>query len=188
MKKIDSKIEIDREIKLLEKAKKNPKHFEYFYNQYYESVFRFIYLRMDSKDSTVDLTQQTFIKALKNLKQFEFKGFSILSWFTRIAINEINQYYRTQKKRRVINITSVIENTLLEELESDHSILRKEELNNYLKQLTKNEFSLIEMRFFEEKSFKIIGAILDITENNAKVKTYRAIEKLRMLFTKKTTV
>ena len=41
---------------------------------------------------------------------------------------------------------------------------------------------LIEMRFFEKRSFREIGEILEITENNAKVKTFRALEKLKQIF------
>jgi RNA polymerase sigma-70 factor (ECF subfamily) len=38
---------------------------------------------------------------------------------------------------------------------------------------------LIELRFFENKSFKEIAAILEVTENNAKVRTYRVLDQLK---------
>jgi RNA polymerase sigma-70 factor (ECF subfamily) len=41
------------------------------------------------------------------------------------------------------------------------------------------------MRFFERRSFKEIGEILNITENNAKVKCFRALEKLKKYFNEK---
>ncbi|MEO1099557.1 MAG: sigma factor-like helix-turn-helix DNA-binding protein [Bacteroidota bacterium] len=40
---------------------------------------------------------------------------------------------------------------------------------------------LIELRFFEELSFKEIGYLLGLTEVNAKVKTYRVIDKLKKI-------
>jgi RNA polymerase sigma-70 factor (ECF subfamily) len=40
------------------------------------------------------------------------------------------------------------------------------------------------MRFFEKRSFREIGDLLDMTENNAKVKTFRAVNKLKKLFIK----
>ena len=48
-------------------------------------------------------------------------------------------------------------------------------------ELPEDELQLIEMRFFEKRSFKEIGEILEITENNAKVKTYRILEKLKKI-------
>jgi RNA polymerase sigma-70 factor (ECF subfamily) len=38
---------------------------------------------------------------------------------------------------------------------------------------------IIELRFFEDRPFSEVGFILGITENNAKVKVYRIVERLR---------
>jgi RNA polymerase sigma-70 factor (ECF subfamily) len=51
-----------------------------------------------------------------------------------------------------------------------------------MQKLKEEQLKLIEMRFFEQLSFKEIGESIGITENNAKVKTFRALEKLREYF------
>ena len=38
---------------------------------------------------------------------------------------------------------------------------------------------LIEMRFFEQRPFKEVAEILGITENNAKVKSYRILQRMK---------
>ena len=38
------------------------------------------------------------------------------------------------------------------------------------------------MRFFEKRSFKDIADIMGITENNAKVKVYRTLDKIKKHF------
>jgi RNA polymerase sigma-70 factor (ECF subfamily) len=50
-----------------------------------------------------------------------------------------------------------------------------------LSKLLENEMQLIELRFFEERSFAEVGAIAGITENHAKVKVYRILSKLKLL-------
>jgi RNA polymerase sigma-70 factor (ECF subfamily) len=50
--------------------------------------------------------------------------------------------------------------------------------------LKEGQLQLIEMRFFEKRSFREMGEILDLTENNAKVKTFRALVKLKELYSK----
>ena len=45
--------------------------------------------------------------------------------------------------------------------------------------LKDTDMALIEMRFFEQRSFKEIADILGITESNAKVKTYRILERMK---------
>ena len=54
-------------------------------------------------------------------------------------------------------------------------------LKQILPQLKKDQIELIEMRFFESRSFKEIAEILGVTEANAKVKTHRVLAKIRLL-------
>jgi RNA polymerase sigma-70 factor (ECF subfamily) len=55
-----------------------------------------------------------------------------------------------------------------------------------IQSLNQDELQFIEMRFFEDRSFKEIGMILNITENNAKVKTYRILDKIRKIISERT--
>ena len=48
--------------------------------------------------------------------------------------------------------------------------------------MKEDQSDLIEMRYFEKLSFNEIGEVLGITGNNAKIKVYRAIDKLKKLF------
>jgi RNA polymerase sigma-70 factor (ECF subfamily) len=50
--------------------------------------------------------------------------------------------------------------------------------------LKPNQVQLIELRFFEKRSFKEMGEILGLTENNAKVKTFRTLSKLKEVMEK----
>jgi RNA polymerase sigma-70 factor (ECF subfamily) len=43
---------------------------------------------------------------------------------------------------------------------------------------------MIEMRYFERRSYREIGEILEISENNAKVRSFRALNRLKKLFMK----
>ena len=52
----------------------------------------------------------------------------------------------------------------------------------YLKELPTDMLRVLELRFFEDKDFKEIAFILDITESGAKMRTYRALDRLRKKF------
>ena len=58
---------------------------------------------------------------------------------------------------------------------------KKDILIEALTKLKDVDIQLVEMRFFEKRSYREIGDILDLTENNAKVKTFRALERLKKL-------
>jgi RNA polymerase sigma-70 factor (ECF subfamily) len=48
-----------------------------------------------------------------------------------------------------------------------------------LARLKPQDMQLIELRFFEKRAFAEVGLILGITETNAKVRTYRLLDKLK---------
>lgn len=165
---------------LVEAAKKKPENFAPLYDKYYEQIFRYIYQRVDDKDAAFDATQQVFLKAMNNLSKYEFRGVPFASWLYRIAFSEVNNLFRLQKCVRTVNIDSTSVYTIIEELQETKIEKYHDKIVEIIaEQLEENELQLIEMRFFEKRSFKEIAEILEITENNAKVKTYRILDKLK---------
>jgi RNA polymerase sigma-70 factor (ECF subfamily) len=62
----------------------------------------------------------------------------------------------------------------------DEEIIQR--LMDYLRELPTEMLQVLELRFFEDKDFKEIAFILDITESGAKMRTYRALDRLRKYF------
>ena len=88
-------------------AKKNPARFEYLYNKYYEQIFRYVYQRVDDKESAFDVTSQVFLKAMSNLHKYEYRGVPFASWLYRIAKSEVYQSFKNKSSRRTINVESI---------------------------------------------------------------------------------
>ncbi len=167
----------------IEEAKKDPRFFEPLYKKYYERILRFVYKRMENLEDTREITSNVFIKALTNIQKFQHRGFPFSSWLYRIALNEIAQFYRDAKKMRVISIDTFGISRVADETGKDSELLSPV-LAKAMQHLNEDEVLLLELRFFEDKAFAEVGAILNITENNAKVKTYRVLDKLREIFNK----
>lgn len=171
------KIKSEKELIVL--AKKDSVYFAPLYKKYHEQIFRFIYQRVSCEAEASDLTSQVFLKALVNLNKYEFRGFPFSSWLYRIALNEVNQFYRKTKKQRTVNIQ---EHHLKNIIEEDGDCFNEEKrslLIKTLSSLSSEKLVLIEMRFFEKRSFKQISQVLNISENNAKVKTYRVMDEMK---------
>ncbi len=176
---------LEEELSWIQKAQKDPECFGPLYKEYHEQIFRYIYQRMDDEDLAFDITSQVFMKALKNINKYEYRGVPFASWLYRIAKSELYQAFRDQKAERTVNVESLHLFEMAEELEEDSNESNKKQMMKCLTLLKENDLQLIELRFFEKRSFKEIGDILELTENNAKVKTFRAIEKLKQLFINK---
>lgn len=173
------------ELDWIQRAKADPAHFAPLYKKYHEQIFRYVYQRMDDEEMAFDVTSQVFMKAIKNLHKYEFRGVPFVSWLYRIAKSELYQAFRDNKADRTVNIDTVQVSGFIEEFEHDESEENRERLMLCLSKMKEEDMQLLELRFFEKRSFKEIGEILEITENNAKVKTFRALEKLKKLFVNK---
>lgn len=175
-----------RENVLVEEAKKDPARFQVLYNNYYERIFLFVWQRMDDKDVAFDVTSQVFLKAMLNLHKYQFKGVPFASWLYRIAKSEVYTVFRKQQTQRTVNIETAGLRDMADELEEDKYAPYIDALKEAVLELEEEDMQFIEMRFFEKRAFKEIAEILGITENNAKVKTYRLLEKLKRIITGKT--
>ena len=177
-----SEAEILQEYSILDRAKKNPQAFGELYEKYFDRIFNFVYRQTDDEDLTADLTSQTFLIALKNVDRYQFRGVPFSAWLYKIASNEINKHYRKQKQTKVFSIEEVRVKELMEQAyeEFNEEIIHR--LMNYLNELPTDMLHVLELRFFEDKDFKEIAFILDITESGAKMRTYRALDRLRKNF------
>lgn len=176
--------DLQEELTIINQAKNNPEVFGILYETYYKEIFIYINKRVDNLSVASDLVSQVFLKALTHLPNYQFKGFPFSSWLYKIATNQVNQFFRNSKNKRVISIEDFYVNKIFSELEDENERTQKEQtplLIKLLNQLNEQELQILELRFFEEKAFKEVAYILDITENNAKVKTYRIIEKLKKI-------
>jgi RNA polymerase sigma-70 factor, ECF subfamily len=173
----------DNEKKQIEDSKSNPQCFEPLYIKHYEQILKFVYRRIENLDDSREVTSIVFTKALTNISKYKDHGFPFSSWLYRIAINEINQFYRDSNKMRVISIDEKGINNIAEETGS-----QKDELISTLKKallyLSHEDSMLLELRYFENRPFSEVGQILEITETNAKVKTYRILDKLKTIYAK----
>ena len=75
----------------------------------------------------------------------------------------------------MLSTSAIIESNIVESLND-------EKLFSCLKSLNEKELQIIEWRYFDALSFKEISKRLNISENNAKVRCFRTIEKLRKKF------
>lgn len=173
---------MEEELDWIRRAQRDPESFGPLYRKYHEQIFRYIYQRMDDEETAFDVTSQVFLKALNNLPKYEYRGVPFSSWLYRIAKSELYQSFRDKKAQRTVNIESYQLFELMEDFDEDNKEENKKRLFHCLKLLKEKDMQLIEMRYFERRSFKEIGEILEITENNAKVKAFRSIEKLKHLF------
>lgn len=172
---------IEQEIIEINLAKKDPVKFAPLYERYFLQIFKYIFKRVESEEHANDICQQTFIKAMTKIKSYQHKGLPFSSWLYRIAQNEINQFYRTKKRARIVEVNDSDLPELFEEIEIDVREEQRQILIRAMDKLKPEEISLIEMKYFEKRSGQEIAEILDLSLSNVKVKLHRIVKKIKQL-------
>ena len=163
-------------------AQSNPALFRPLYDRYYEPIFRFIFKRTADENVAADVCSQVFLKAMQKLGAYQFKGVPFSAWLYRIASNEVAQHFRNTQKNRVVSVEDHNISNIIDEMNEDGDFeTTRTKMLQAMNDLKEGDLALIELRYFEGRPFKEISEILNITESNAKVKTYRILEKIKKL-------
>lgn len=183
------KPEILEEIEWIRTAQKDPADFEKLFNAYFSDIFNYVLRRIGDVELARDITANTFLNALDNIKSFRWQGIRFSSWLFRIATNEINQNYR--KTKRLVPLTQEMSRTFKEDAGSDTAVLQAEEqaaqnekfkkMHIALSQLKVKYQTVLALRYFENKSLKEIAEILALSENTVKTHIRRGLIELRKM-------
>ena len=157
-------------------------HLEKFgilYQSYIRKIYDFIYYKTLNKEVAEDLTSTTFLKALKNINNFQTNKGQFSSWLYRIARNNVIDYYRTKKTE--FDVNEFWDLTDKNNTEFDFEAKQKiEKVEKYLKQLPPEQREIVIMRVWNEMSYQEIAEVLDKSEASCKMLFSRTINKLRV--------
>ena len=151
---------------------------EQIYEQYFETVNKYLFCLTHNNDISEELTQETFCKAVKKIDTY--KGECKISvWLCQIAKNLWYDYCKKNKK--VIRIEEELLEIGEEESTEEKVISNDEKMLLYKKMqmLDEKTREVIYLRITGELSFKEIGIILNKTENWARVTFYRGKNQLK---------
>lgn len=151
---------------------------EQIYEQYFETVHKYLFCLTHNNDISEELTQETFYKAVKKIDSY--KGECKMSvWLCQIAKNL--WYDQCKKNKKIINDDNELLKMQLDNTTEKQVISNDEKLSLYRKMQNLDEKTreVIYLRITGELSFKEIGIILNQTENWARVTFYRGKNQLK---------
>ena len=174
----------------INKAKKNNQiAFNFLLDTYWNDVYAFQLKRTLNENDAEDITIQTFSKAFDKIDTYNSK-YKFKTWLITIAKNIHIDLLRKQKK--TINNTSKDNDDAYLEIIDDSptpedKIITDQNLANLLRDIKKlkpHYQEVINLRYFQEFSYKEISEELNEPINNVKVKLLRAKKLLAAIITK----
>jgi len=150
-------------------------------------IFNYINSKINDIDVSNDILQETFIKVFKVLKNGKYveKG-KFLPWILRIAHNLVMDYFRNKKRSKIIfekDLNYLIANMncgfeqKTKKMISDKTISRI--LSKMIDKLPQEQKDIVDLRFFQNYSFKEIAEINNISINTALGRVRYSINNLK---------
>ncbi|MBM3425244.1 MAG: sigma-70 family RNA polymerase sigma factor [Bacteroidetes bacterium] len=171
------------------------KAFEHLLNRHKDRIYRFICSKIRDRELALDYFQETFIKVVSTMKSGNYnEEGKFLPWVMRIANNLIIDNYRKNKKVKLLSETrsgndeySVFNRLSVQELnilEQQCKCELEGQMVELLNLLPENQRSILNMRIFQDLSFKEIADEEGISINTALGRMRYALINLRKLIEK----
>lgn len=149
------------------------------YEQYYDRIVRYIYVRINDTNEAENLGGDVFLKALQSLGSYRGHTEQMRAWLFKIAHNVVIDYVRKLQRRRSVSLdeVEVADNVNLEEIIDRN--LQVGKLSKAMQRLTPAQREVIGLRFFAELSSEEVGRLLGKTSGAVREMQHAAIETLR---------
>jgi len=156
---------------------------------YWSEVYYFILKRTENESDAEDITIETFAKAFDKLASYN-EQFAFNTWLLTIAKNVHIDLLRKRKTSEFVDLNED-EELFFQNIPDDDSIedqLIYEQnlatLKHCIKQLKPHYQQIIQLRYFQERSYNEIAEIINEPLNNVKVRLLRAKKLLTELIKK----
>ena len=161
---------------------RNQKKFTKIYDQYVDSIYRFVFIKVNSSEIAEDLTSEVFLRTWQKFK--EKQGDSIenpRAYLYKIARNRIIDFYRERGKTTIVSIEQEkivlkCDENLEENQEKDMNL---EKIQKALINLNSDYQDVIILRHIDGLAIKDIAKILDKSNGATRVMLHRAMEQLK---------
>lgn len=152
---------------------------EQLYENYAQTVYRYLYSLTQNADLSEELTQETFYQAMKTIHRF--RGECKLSvWLCQIAKRTWYRELNKNKRKPSVSLDE-LEIPIPASRDPEKDVLRNEDklaMFRTLHQLDAKTKEVMYLRLSGELSFAEIGDIVGQSENWARVTFYRGKQKM----------
>jgi RNA polymerase sigma-70 factor (ECF subfamily) len=154
---------------------------------YKGAIFNLAYRMTDSYPDADDLSQETFSRAYRNLRQFDPRK-RFFTWIYTIGLNLIRNHLKKHGREREMlrenAAGNLSEEGIHEGAQTERDMMQAQEIRRLETCLLKLPADLREavvLRFYQDLSFEEIATISDASLSAVKMRVYRGLEQLKRL-------
>lgn len=168
---------------MLADPRQRRKGFESMVSQYSEQLYWQVRRIVLTHDDADDALQNAFLKAWSALDSFHGES-RVMTWLSRIAINEALDLVRRQKKRQTLS-TDDAELGIADRLMADNYFDGDEtdaQLQEAIARLPEVQRTVFLMRYYDDMKYSDMSRILGKSEGGLKASYHIAVQKISDFF------
>jgi len=167
--------------KKLDEQREKESRLASLYDEYFDRIAHYIYVRIGDRNEAEDLAGDVFGKALESLKSYKERGIPMQAWLFRIAHNALVDHLRKKGRVTTVPIEGVTIMTREDPVAVTEKNIEMEKVSEAMQKLTPEQREVVQLRFFGGLSSKEVGAILRKSDGAVREMQRAAVEKLRRL-------
>ncbi|WP_282795147.1 sigma-70 family RNA polymerase sigma factor [Streptomyces sp. CC224B] len=160
--------------------------FALLYNAHRENVYRYLVHRTRDRHLAEDLTQEVFVRALRKIETFAWRGTNFAAWLTIIAKNLHLDYVRKPRVQREIPVAGMHDTDAARDRSTEASVLRELSVAEAavtvaaaMRSLTPAQQRCVRLRFLHELSVQETADRMGKQVNAVKSIQHRAMKGMQ---------
>ena len=167
---------------LIKRAQKNdPEAFAEIYEENFDKVYRYVFLRVGNQLEAEDLTQQVFLKAHQSIASYKWQGAPFSSWLFRIAHNLVIDHHRRASKIQMTTLEMPMTAASPDPADIVEQEIDIERVKGAIDSLTQLQQEVISLRFAGEFSTVETAKVMGKSEGAVKALQHSALRALRKM-------
>lgn len=157
--------------------------FAQLYDNYLDTVYRYIYYRVGGRAIAEDLTSETFLRALRRIGTFTWQGRDFGAWLVTIARNLVADHFKSSRFRLEVTTGEMLDANEVEASPEDCVLesLSNAALLDAVRRLNPQQQECVTLRFLQGLSVAETARIMNKNEGAIKTLQYRAVRTLARL-------
>ena len=154
----------------IEAAQRDPARYGEVYRANVAAVFAFVLSRIRDREAAEDITAEVFVKALRALPRFEWRGVAYSSYLVRIADRLLVDRWASDTRAAPSEATAT---------DPFDEVERAERLSRSIARLPPDQRDVVLLRFVEDQPLTAVADALGRSVGAVKQLQFRAITALR---------
>jgi RNA polymerase sigma-70 factor (ECF subfamily) len=170
------------ESELIERAKRrDPAALAEIYTRHQPTIFRYVLFRVADEATAEDLTAEVFVRMVRSIERFSYRGRPILAWLYSIARNLVADHYRRSDPSRGVELSEQLAAVIPDPEDHIDDWRVRQRLIEAISHLTEEQSEVIVLRFVEGLDTKTVADVVGKSVRAVKSLQYRGLVALRKI-------